>query len=132
MPFPRTGLTTMGENTVNKPESKFSENLRIHKVQRGRKIRIVVNGRKISAYEGESVHAALTAAGLQNFRISKTGEPRGVFCGMGICYECLVTIDNISDQRACMTLVKDGMEIITQVSGSQKQKLEGDNMGGDQ
>ena len=117
---------------MNKPESKFSENLRIHKVQRGRKIRIVVNGRKISAYEGESVHAALTAAGLQNFRISKTGEPRGVFCGMGICYECLVTIDNISDQRACMTLVKDGMEIITQVSGSQKQKLEGDNMGGDQ
>ncbi len=113
---------------MNSTEPKSSENLRINKIQRGKKISIVVNGREISAYEGESVHAALTAAGIRNFRISKTGESRGFFCGMGICYECLVTIDNIPDQRACMTLVKDRMEIIVEVPPFQKQKMEKDNM----
>ena len=115
---------------MNSAEPKFSKNLRINKVQRGPKIRIVVNGRKIFAFEGETVHVALTAAGIRNFRISKTGEPRGFFCGMGICYECLVTIDNIPNQRACMTLVKDKMEIIVEVSPFQKQNLEKDNRGG--
>ncbi len=107
------------------------QDLRIASVQRGRKITLVVNGRKMSAYEGESVHAVLTAAGIRNFRISKTGKPRGVFCGMGICYECLVTIDNISDQRACMTLVRDNMKIVTEVPFHQEEKLKEDNMGGD-
>jgi sarcosine oxidase subunit alpha len=117
-------LTTM----YNK-KSRLSENLRISSVQRGQKITLMVNGRKIFAYEGESVHAALTAAGIRNFQTSKTGEPRGVFCGMGICYECLVTINNIPGQRACMTMVKDKMEIITEVPLFQKLKLEETNMG---
>ncbi|MCK5509894.1 MAG: (2Fe-2S)-binding protein [Desulfobacterales bacterium] len=111
-------------------ESNFNQNLRIASDQRGNKITLMVNGQKILAYEGEFVHAALTAAGIRSFRTSKTGEPRGVFCGMGICYECLVTINNIPDQRACMTLVKDKMEIITEVPTLQKQKPEENNMGG--
>jgi len=114
---------------VNK-KSTLSQNLRISSVQRGPKITLKVNDKKILAYEGESVHAALTAADIRNFRTSKTGKPRGVFCGMGICYECLVTINNIPDQRACMTLVKDKMEIITEVPFFQKLKLEKTNMGG--
>jgi len=114
---------------VNK-KSTLSQNLRISSVQRGPKITLMVNGNKILAYEGESVHAALTAAGIRNLRPSKTGEPRGVFCGMGICYECLVTINNIPDQRACMTLVNDKMKIITEVPFFQKLKPEQTNMGG--
>ena len=114
---------------VNK-KSTLSQNLRISSVQRGPKITLKVNDKKILAYEGESVHAALTAADIRNFRTSKTGKPRGVFCGMGICYECLVTINNIPDQRACMTLVKDKMEIITEVPFFQKLKPEKTNMGG--
>jgi len=110
-------------------QSTLNQNLRIASVQRGRKIMILVNGRKILAYEGESVHAALTAAGIQNFRTSKTGEPRGVFCGMGICYECLVTINNIPDQRACMTMVRDKMEIIIEILSFQKQPLVENNKG---
>ncbi|RLC20008.1 MAG: (2Fe-2S)-binding protein [Deltaproteobacteria bacterium] len=114
---------------VNK-KSTFSQDLRISSVRRGSMVTLVVNGKKILAYEGESVHAALTAAGIRNFRTSKTGEPRGVFCGMGICYECLVTINNIPDQRACMTQVKDKMKIITEVPFFQKLKLEKTNMNG--
>ena len=113
-------------------KSALHQDLRISSVKRGPKITLRVNGRKILAYEGESVHAALMAAGIQNFRASKTGKPRGIFCGMGICYECLVTINNIPAQRACMTLVKDKMEIITEVPFFQKLNLAKMNMDGDE
>ncbi len=97
--------------------------LRISSVVRGRQIRLKVDGKSVKAFEGETVHAALTAAGIRRLKNSKSNllklnhselnRARGVFCGMGICYECLVTINHIPDQRACMTLVKDQMEIHT-------------------
>ncbi|MEJ2640086.1 MAG: (2Fe-2S)-binding protein [Desulfosarcinaceae bacterium] len=86
--------------------------LRIVTAKRGAKLRIRINGHPHTAYEGESVHAALLAAGYRALRTTaKEGQPRGFFCGMGICYECLVTINAIPNQRACMTLVEDNMEI---------------------
>lgn len=63
------------------------------------------------AIEGETVAAALTAAGITALRRARNGEPRGVFCGMGVCYECLVTVDGGRAQRACMTKVRDGMAV---------------------
>ena len=72
----------------------------------------MVNGRACAAYAGESVHAALLAAGYRVLRTTDhTGQPRGFFCGMGVCYDCLVTIDGEPNQRACMAPVHDGMEI---------------------
>ncbi|WP_300460215.1 (2Fe-2S)-binding protein [Desulfobacula sp.] len=109
--------------------STIRQDLRIASVQRGQRITLMINGSPVKAYEGETVHAALTAAGIRNFRVSKAGSPRGIFCGMGICYECLVTINNIPDQRACMTMVKDRMEIIT--GSALCQKREANNMGED-
>jgi sarcosine oxidase subunit alpha len=86
--------------------------LRIESVQRDRPITIIVNGIPVSAFAGETVHAALLAAGYRILRKSKTGlEPRGFFCGMGICYDCLVTIGGVPGQRACMHQVEDRMEI---------------------
>lgn len=90
-----------------------NENLRIATVVRGEKIRLIVDGNVVDAYEGETVHAALTAAKIRKIEHSNSDHARGVFCGMGICYGCLVTIDNVPEQRACMTLVKDQMEIRT-------------------
>lgn len=81
--------------------------------QQGPQITIRVDGRNISAREGETVHAALTAAGIYRLRRLPDGSARGVFCGMGICYECLVTIDGVPFQRACMTRVRGQMEIQT-------------------
>lgn len=63
------------------------------------------------AIEGETVAAALTASGITALRRTRNGEARGVFCGMGVCFECLVTVDGRSGQRACMTRVRDGMEV---------------------
>ncbi len=95
----------------NKP--KRDKTLRIPGVIRGKKIRLTVDGRPVTAHEGETVHAALTAAGIKGLKNSRSSQPRGVFCGMGICYECLVQINGLPDQRACMTLAEDQMEVYT-------------------
>ncbi len=88
--------------------------LRIYCANRGPKITFWVDGDPCTAYEGETVHAALLAEGIRVLRIAgKTGEPRGIFCGMGVCYECRVTINGVPDQQACMTLATDGMQIET-------------------
>jgi predicted molibdopterin-dependent oxidoreductase YjgC len=89
---------------------KRLENLRSSAL-RTQPVTIMVNGNRIEAFAGETVYAALSAAGFMVFRESKRGESRGVFCGMGVCYECLVTIDGKPKQRACMTPVREGMEI---------------------
>jgi predicted molibdopterin-dependent oxidoreductase YjgC len=70
-----------------------------------------VNGQPISARHGQTVAAALLAAGRRVFRQTESGEPRGLFCGMGVCFDCLVTINGLSEQRACMTPVQPGMQI---------------------
>lgn len=89
-----------------------AQDLRIPSVSRGKKIRLLVNGREVVAYEGETVLAALTAAGLRTLRMShRRGEGRGPFCGMGVCYECLVSVNGRPGRRACMTEVEDLMEI---------------------
>lgn len=95
---------------------KSASGIRIDSLKRGRKIVFFVNGRSITAHMGETIHAALIAAGYRQFRKSKTHQPRGVFCGMGVCYECLVTVNNGSTQRACVTVVEEGMEV--EIDGS--------------
>jgi sarcosine oxidase subunit alpha len=97
-------------------DSKSAYGLRIDSLKRGRKIVFFVNGRSTTAHMGETIHAALIAAGYRQFRKSKPYQPRGVFCGMGVCYECLVTVNNGSTQRACVTVVKEGMEV--EIDGS--------------
>jgi predicted molibdopterin-dependent oxidoreductase YjgC len=73
---------------------------------------VSVDARPVSAYAGETVAAVLLAEGIRVFRhTAKRGEPRGIFCGMGICYECLVTVDGVPNVRACVTMVRPGMTI---------------------
>jgi predicted molibdopterin-dependent oxidoreductase YjgC len=72
---------------------------------------IQVDGRPIPVQLGQTVAAALIAAGGRVFRRTPSGQPRGLFCGMGVCFECLVTIDGVGGQRACTTLARPGMQI---------------------
>lgn len=86
--------------------------MRIKKIPRGEEIILFVNGKAVRAHRGETVHAALLAAGCRVLRKSKTeAEFRGFLCGMGVCYECLVTINGLAGERSCMRLVEDGMEV---------------------
>ena len=85
--------------------------LRIDSIQRGLPVTIRVNGGSIQAFSGETLLAALIAAGIRVLRRSPQGEPRGGFCGMGVCRECLVTVNGTPDVRACMVTVEAGMEV---------------------
>lgn len=66
---------------------------------------ISLDGKKITAYPGETLATVLLANGKRVFRHSQTkGQPRGLYCGMGICFECLVTVNGQANVRACQTL----------------------------
>jgi sarcosine oxidase subunit alpha len=76
-------------------------------------IEIVADGKALSAERGATLASALLNARHSAFRRSTSGEPRGPLCGMGICYECRVTVDGVAHQRACMIVVEPGMRVDT-------------------
>ncbi|HLJ61906.1 MAG TPA: (2Fe-2S)-binding protein [bacterium] len=81
-------------------------------VQRGQQVTIFLDDHPLTAYLGESVAAALMAEGHIAFRrTAHRREPRGLFCGMGVCFDCLVVIDGQPGRRACMIEVRDGMHV---------------------
>jgi sarcosine oxidase subunit alpha len=78
-----------------------------------RTLSILVDGRLLEVPEGITVAAALLNAGEDAFRDSVSGTPRGPLCGMGICFECRVTIDGAPGRRACLETVLAGMRVMT-------------------
>jgi predicted molibdopterin-dependent oxidoreductase YjgC len=80
-----------------------------------RAVNLSVDGKPITALSGDSVAAALLAAGILTCRTTPvSGVPRAPYCMMGVCFECLVTIDGIGSRQACLARVHDGMRIETQ------------------
>ena len=79
------------------------------------KMVVYIDGKKQEVPQGVSVAAALLASGHgpQFRRTVRQARPRGMFCGMGICFDCLVTVDGRAEVRACMTAATDGMRIET-------------------
>jgi len=84
-------------------------------IDRGRTVFFRANGKPMSAYEGETIGAALHAAGVAIFsRSVKYHRPRGLFCIAGNCANCLLQVDGVPNVRACMEPMRDGMEVETQ------------------
>lgn len=84
-------------------------------VERAPAFEIQVDGRAVTAHPGESVAAALLAAGVPATRRSvRRREPRAYFCGMGVCWECAVRVDGGRRERACMLEARPGMRIETE------------------
>src|SRR5258708_15241035 len=77
----------------------------------GPPVRLRFDGREIEALPGETIAAALAAAEIVAVRQARSGAPRGPFCGMGVCFDCLVTVDGRPNQRACLTKVASGMDV---------------------
>jgi len=78
-------------------------------------ITIFVDGKEIPARTGEPIAAALLASGIKVFRkTAKNGNPRGVFCGIGRCTDCVMTVDGKANVRTCITPVRAGMKVETQ------------------
>jgi NADH dehydrogenase/NADH:ubiquinone oxidoreductase subunit G len=83
-------------------------------LRRGAPVTLNVDGEEITAFRGETIAAALLASDRRILRRTpREGSPRGLFCVMGICYDCVVTISEAGPVRSCMTLVEDGMSIST-------------------
>jgi sarcosine oxidase subunit alpha len=81
-------------------------------------VQVTVDGQSHNVPAGCTVAAAMLWAGRHAFRQSVTGHPRGPLCGMGICFECRVTIDGQPHQRSCQTLCRPDMQILTVSTGS--------------
>lgn|SRR5574341_2452110 len=83
-------------------------------VERGRAVTILVDGAPLGANEGETIAGALLASGRRAWRRSPHGQPRGLFCGIGLCFDCLVTVNGTPKVRACLTPVAVGMVVETE------------------
>jgi predicted molibdopterin-dependent oxidoreductase YjgC len=82
------------------------------KIIAGAAVTLQVDGRPLAARRGQTVAAALLASGQRVLRHTRrAGRPRGLFCAMGVCFDCVMTIDGKAGVRACMTKVEDGMQV---------------------
>jgi hypothetical protein len=73
------------------------------------------DGRPIAFTAGQSVGAALLAAGIRSWRTTRRrGTPRGIFCGIGVCFDCLITVDGVPNQRACLRPAVPGLSVVSQ------------------
>jgi sarcosine oxidase subunit alpha len=88
--------------------------IHLKSIKRGKEITVVINGQLSTACEGETVATALLAGSQIITRISAVKkEARGIFCGIGNCFECRVVIDDVTNVRSCITYVEEGMRIET-------------------
>jgi sarcosine oxidase subunit alpha len=82
----------------------------------GTPVAITVDGKAVHASSGDTVAAALLAAGIDHCRTTPvTGAPRAPYCLMGVCFDCLVSIDGVGSRQACLVPVREGMKVETQV-----------------
>ena len=87
--------------------------LRLTEPQDADTVTLTVDGKPVAAVKGESIAAAMTAAGLRRLRTDQAGRPRGLLCGMGSCFECRVSINGGPATRACLAPVEPGMTVTT-------------------
>ena len=82
----------------------------------GTAVALTVDGKAVQARSGDTVAAALLSAGIEHCRTTPvTGAPRAPYCLMGVCFDCLVTIDGVGSRQACLIEVRDGMAVETQL-----------------
>ena len=82
----------------------------------GETVSLKVDGKDIRARAGDTVAGAMLAAGVDHFRTTPvTGSPRAPYCLMGVCFDCLVTIDGVGSRQACLVPVREGMAVETQL-----------------
>lgn len=88
---------------------------------KGKMISFTFDGKEVKGYEGEPIAAALKAAGLMVHRYTqKEHKPRGIFCAIGRCTDCVMIVDGVPNVRTCITPLKEGMEVKTQYGVSDK------------
>ncbi|HJO05149.1 MAG TPA: (2Fe-2S)-binding protein [Acidobacteriota bacterium] len=93
--------------------------LRLDDVDRAEIVRFSCDGEIVEGRRGETIGVALLAAGRRTLRITpRRNEPRGLFCAMGVCFDCLVEVDGRAGLRACLIPIREGMVVKTRSMGS--------------
>jgi sarcosine oxidase subunit alpha len=82
-------------------------------ISRGPAVTIYVDGKPVTAYKGETIAVALLNEGIFTARTINQ-QPLGIYCNMGICYSCAMTVNGIANVRICQTLVSDGCQVESQ------------------
>jgi predicted molibdopterin-dependent oxidoreductase YjgC len=75
-------------------------------------VSLTIEGKRVDARPGDTVAAATLAAGVEHCRTTPiSGAPRAPYCMMGVCFECLVTIDGVGNRQGCLVAVREGMRV---------------------
>jgi len=77
-------------------------------------ISFTFNGEALTGLSGQSIAAALLSHGVRELRVTRFNEkPRSIFCGIGICFDCVVVVNGVANQRACLIEIAEGMTIVS-------------------
>ena len=77
-------------------------------------ISFTLNGALVTAKQGDTLAAAIANTSQSGYRTSVSGQPRGPLCGMGVCFECVVTVDGQPNVRSCQLPVRLAMKVETE------------------
>ena len=114
MNYPLTYQNCIEMDKTNTDQTRTDQRV-VTGISRGKEIEIFINNHRIRAYEGETIGAVLAAIGIRQVRHApQFKDPRGLYCCMGSCYGCLVTVDGRANERACVTPVQAGQQIALQ------------------
>lgn len=94
---------------------RIEEHPILGKYEKGKMVTFTLDGKEMQGYEGEPIAAALKAAGVMVHRYTlKNDAPRGVFCAIGRCTDCVMIVDGEPNVRTCVTPLRAGMKVQTQ------------------
>lgn len=100
---------------------RISEHPILGEIKKGRLVSFNFDGKTLQGYEGEPIAAALKAAGVMIHRYTKKmHSPRGIFCAIGRCTDCVMVVDGKPNVRTCVTPLTEGMNVKTQYGVSAK------------
>ena len=102
-------------------ESRIEEHPILGVQNKWRLVKFTYNGIELEGYEGEPIAATLKAAGVMVHRYTKKEhKPRGIFCAIGRCTDCVMVVDGVANVRTCITPLVAGMDVRTQYGVSDK------------
>lgn len=107
-------------------EQRISEHPILGVQEKGRLVKFLYNGTELDGYENEPIAVALRAHGVMAHRHTAKGSPRGIFCAIGRCTDCVMIVDGKPNIRTCVTPLVEGMEVKTQYGVSDKPPVKED------
>lgn len=125
MRFSHSGSLSFIRKILERVKEIMAERIKEHPIlgiqEKGRPVTFTFDGKELQGFEGEPIAAALKANGVMVHRYTKKQhKPRGIFCAIGRCTDCVMVVDNVPNVRTCITPLKEGMDVRTQYGVSAK------------